>query len=176
MYKQNPKSPVLKALKGNQGKLPQQLQDAIKAAPESPAKQTKGKMKKEVKKIDPNKFSKTYNAATGQSNDPYYDPKKAKSYEKNAIAKYGSLEESRKAYSKSPAKQTTAGEFAYEKFLKDKEMGKSTKVVDKFTSALEAPFSDKTYGELKKEKRAKQKAKHNAKSPAKNYKKGYYGV
>jgi hypothetical protein len=110
MYKQNPKSPVLKALKGNQGKLPQHLQDAIKAAPES------------------------------------------------------------------PAKQTTAGEFAYEKSLKDKEMGKSTKVVDKLTSALEAPFSDKTYGELKKEKRAKQKAKYNAKSPAKNYKKGYYGV
>jgi hypothetical protein len=97
MYKQNPKSPVLKALKGNQGKLPQQLQDAIKAAPES------------------------------------------------------------------PAKQTTAGEFAYEKSLKDKEMGKSTKVVDKFTSALEAPFSDKTYGELKKEKRNKRKAEYKAK-------------
>ena len=43
MYKQNPKSPVLKALKGNQGKLPQHLQDAIKAAPESPAKQAKPK-------------------------------------------------------------------------------------------------------------------------------------
>jgi hypothetical protein len=97
MYKQSPKSPMLKALKGNQGKLPQQLQDAIKAAPES------------------------------------------------------------------PAKQTTAAEFAYEKSLKDKEMGRSTKVVDKFTSALEAPFSDKTYSELKKEKRAKQKAKYNAK-------------
>ncbi len=110
MYRQNPNSPVLKALKGNQGKLPQALQDAIEAAPES------------------------------------------------------------------PANQTTAGEFAYEKSLKDKEMGKSTKVVDKFTSALEAPFSDKTYGELKKEKRAKQKAKYNAKSPAQNYKKGYYGV
>ena len=37
------KSPLAKALKGNQGKLPQQLQDAIKAAPESPAKQTTGK-------------------------------------------------------------------------------------------------------------------------------------
>ena len=104
MYKQNPKSPVLKALKGNQGKLPQHLQDAIKAAPES------------------------------------------------------------------PAKQTTASEFAYEKSLKDKEMGRSTKVIDKFTSALEAPFSDKTYSELKKEKRAKQKAKYNAKSPAKKKK------
>ena len=97
MYKQNPKSPVLKALKGNQGKLPQQLQDFIEAAPES------------------------------------------------------------------PAKQTTAGEFAYEKSLKDKEMGRSTKVVDKLTSALEAPFSDKTYSELKKEKRNKRKAEYKAK-------------
>ena len=67
-------------------------------------------------------------------------------------------------------------EFAHEKSLKEKEMGRSTKVVDKLTSALEAPFSDKTYSELKKEKRAKQKAKYDAKSPAKNYKKGYYGV
>ena len=96
-FKMAPKSPLMKKLVGNQDKLPQQLQDAIKAAPES------------------------------------------------------------------PAKQTTANEFAYEKSLKDKKMGKSTKVVDKFTSALEAPFSDKTYSELKKEKRAKQKAKYNAK-------------
>ena len=36
-----PKSPMLKALKGNQNKLPQQLQDAIEAAPESPAKDYK---------------------------------------------------------------------------------------------------------------------------------------
>ena len=109
-FKMAPKSPMLKALKGNQGKLPQQLQDAIKAAPES------------------------------------------------------------------PAKQTTAEEFKYMKSVKDKKMGLSTKVVDKLTSAIEAPFSDKTYGELKKEKRAKQKAKNKAKSPVKNYKKGYYGV
>ena len=148
------KSPLAKALKGNQGKLPQQLQDAIKAAPESPAKmkktarqleaekkakmkadgkkqplpsmkrdkltgetpakQTKGKMKKEVKQIDPNKFTKTYNAATGQSNDTYYNPKKAESYKKNAIAKYGSLEKSREAYSKaskSPAKNYKDGYY-----------------------------------------------------------------
>ena len=39
-YKQSPRSPLAKALKGNQHKLPQHLQDAIKAAPESPAKQT----------------------------------------------------------------------------------------------------------------------------------------
>jgi len=40
-FKMATKSPLAKALKGNQGKLPQALQDAIKAAPESPAKQTK---------------------------------------------------------------------------------------------------------------------------------------
>ena len=39
-FKMATKSPLAKALKGNQGKLPQALQDAIKAAPESPAKQT----------------------------------------------------------------------------------------------------------------------------------------
>lgn len=38
-YKQNFKSPILKALVGKQHNLPQHLQDAIKAAPESPAKQ-----------------------------------------------------------------------------------------------------------------------------------------
>ena len=38
MYKQNFKSPILKALVGKQKNLPQHLQDAIKAAPESPAK------------------------------------------------------------------------------------------------------------------------------------------
>lgn len=40
-FKMATKSPLAKALKGSQGKLPQALQDAIKAAPESPAKQTK---------------------------------------------------------------------------------------------------------------------------------------
>ena len=37
-FKMKGKSPVAKTLKGNQGKLPQHLQDSIKAAPESPAK------------------------------------------------------------------------------------------------------------------------------------------
>ena len=47
-FKMATKSPLAKALKGNQGKLPQQLQDAIKAAPESPAKQTKTEGEKKV--------------------------------------------------------------------------------------------------------------------------------
>lgn len=41
-FKMAPKSPLTKALKGNQGKLPQHLQEAIKAAPESPAKAMTG--------------------------------------------------------------------------------------------------------------------------------------
>jgi hypothetical protein len=40
-FKMAPKTPLMKALVGNQNKLPQHLQDAIKAAPESPAKQTR---------------------------------------------------------------------------------------------------------------------------------------
>jgi len=104
MYKQSPKSPMLKALKGNQGKLPQHLQDAIKAAPES------------------------------------------------------------------PAKQTTAGEFAHKQSIKDKEMGKSTKVVDKVKAAYDAMTTDKTYAEAKKGYRKAAKEAYDAKSPAKQTK------
>ena len=51
-FKMNPKTPFMKALVGKQGNLPQQLQDAIKAAPEdSPAKSYgKSPMKKTDKK------------------------------------------------------------------------------------------------------------------------------
>ena len=186
MYKQQPKSPMLKALKGNQGKLPQQLQDAIKAAPESPAKQTKTLQKikrtpetegekKAAQRAAQAKISSdstyTYNQLR-ESNSWYGEAGKASA--EASSEKAGRDARTREAkrsaakmYGKSPAKQTTAGEFAHKKSLKEKEMGKSTKVVDKFTSALEAPFSDKTYSELKKEKRAKQKAKYDAKSPVK---------
>lgn len=172
-YKQQPKSPVLKALKGNQGKLPQHLQDAIKAAPESPAKQTK--------RVNPSSLEKkTVNSArqmlkkSGVNNPNLTDAEVIKAAKGKGVyaearsqAKQGLRKSATSFEYGSPAKQTTAGEFAHKKSIKDKEMGKSTKVVDKFTSALEAPFSDKTYSELKKEKRAKQKAKYNAKSPAK---------
>lgn len=181
-YKQQPKSPMLKALKGNQGKLPQHLQDAIKAAPESPAKQTK--------RVTPSSLEKkTVNSArqmlkkSGVNNPNLTDAEVIKAAKGKGVyasarseAKQG-LRISTSSYEYgSPAKQTTAEEFKYMKSVKDKKMGLSTKVVDKLTSAIEAPFSDKTYGELKKEKRAKQKAKNKAKSPVKNYKKGYYGV
>ncbi len=47
-FKMNPKTPLMKALVGKQGNLPQKLQDAIKAAPESPAKSYgKSPMKKD---------------------------------------------------------------------------------------------------------------------------------
>ena len=169
MYKQNPKSPVLKALKGNQGKLPQHLQDAIKAAPESPAKQTKDKgfvgphEKRQMGPIDKYNPHKPGSAESEKHRRDY----NAQFYDARAGKLKAGMKPAGVSKTKSPAKQTTAGEFAHKQSLKDKEMGKSTKVVDKFTSALEAPFSDKTYSELKKEKRAKQKAKYNAKSPAK---------
>jgi hypothetical protein len=190
-FKMAPKSPLMKNLVGNQGKLPQQLQDAIKAAPESPAKQTKKTNYKKAETFQDYKsaasaFSdfnpKSDTVFTAQSLDPGSAQRTASrkgiiSAEKGAskqLPVHDKMYKSKNAsgqtvytsvqkYSKSPAKQTTANEFAYEKSLKDKNMGKSTKVVDKFTSALEAPFSDKTYSELKKEKRAKQKAKYNAK-------------
>ena len=54
-FKMNPKTPFMKALVGKQGNLPQHLQDAIKAAPESPAKSYG---KSPMKKTDPNKKNK----------------------------------------------------------------------------------------------------------------------
>ena len=45
-FKMNPKTPLMKALVGKQGNLPQQLQDAIKAAPESPVQKTTDPKKK----------------------------------------------------------------------------------------------------------------------------------
>jgi len=99
-YKQNPNSPVLKALKGNQGKLPQHLQDAIKAAPES------------------------------------------------------------------PAKQTTAGEFAHQQYEMDKKTGKATRDIDKVKAAWDAITTDKTYSEAKKGYRKKQKEKYDNMSKA----------
>ena len=47
-FKMKPKSPMMKALVGKQGNLPQHLQDKIKAAPESPAKSYGSKKKSPV--------------------------------------------------------------------------------------------------------------------------------
>jgi len=149
-YIQKPKSPLMKALVGKQKNLPQHLREKILAAPESTAKQTMRlqKMKtvekpglRAMKTVEKHKMKKEIAPM----------PEKPVKLPAKPIP--------------SVAKQTTAGEFAYEKSLKDKEMGKSTKVIDKFTSALQAPFSDKTYAELKKEKRAAQKKKYAAEHP-----------
>jgi len=65
---------------------------------------------------------------------------------------------------KSPLNQTTYGEMMYKKSVKDKEMGKSTKVIDKAKAAIQAPFSDKTYAEIKKDYRKQRKAEYKAKN------------
>jgi hypothetical protein len=82
-FKMAPKSPMLKALKGNQNKLPQQLQDAIEAAPESPTKQTVGP--KPAKKISSGE------ELTGKK------PKANKTFKKEPLGPY-------KPAPKSPAK------------------------------------------------------------------------
>ena len=65
----------------------------------------------------------------------------------------------------SPAKQTTAGEFAYEKHRKDMEMGKATYPSDKVRAALTSMTSDNvTYKDAKKELRKKRKAEYEAKN------------
>ena len=50
-FKMNPKGPLMKALVGKQKNLPQQLKDAIEAAPESPVKKTEGKDKIKTEKL-----------------------------------------------------------------------------------------------------------------------------
>ena len=172
-YKQQPKSPMLKALKGNQGKLPQHLQDAIKAAPESPAKQTK--------RVNPSSLEKkTVNSArqmlkkSGVNNPNLTDAEVIKAAKGKGVyasarseAKQG-LRKSASSYEYgSPAKQTTAGEFAHKKSIKDKEMGKSTKAVDKVKAAYDAMTTDKTYADAKKVYRKAAKKAYDAKSPAK---------
>ena len=69
-FKMAPKSPLMKKLVGNQDKLPQQLQDAIKAAPESPAKQTKKANYKKATSAFPDFNPKSDTVFTAQSLDP----------------------------------------------------------------------------------------------------------
>tara|TARA_R110000787_G_C13141088_1_gene417279 strand:+ start:241 stop:549 length:309 start_codon:yes stop_codon:yes gene_type:complete len=68
-----------------------------------------------VKKKDPNKFTRNYNAATGITHEftqdyggnyvtPGYDFKKAERYKNNAIKEYGSLKASRENYRKKEQK------------------------------------------------------------------------
>ena len=97
--------------------------------------------------------------------------KKHKMHSKSGVTKVAETKEEHlelksKGYghkAPSPAKQTTAGEFAYEKSLKDKEMGKSTKVVDKFKAVATALTSDKTYAGEKAKYRKQRKEEYNKK-------------
>ena len=101
-FKMAPKSPLMKKLVGNQDKLPQQLQDAIKAAPESPAKQTKEYSDKGTK----------LRAKAEKANEKGRDKKalklnaKADKYDKKQVSGLmGSLEKSGAFNTKSPAKK-----------------------------------------------------------------------
>jgi hypothetical protein len=69
-FKMKAKSPAAKKLQGNQGKLPQHLQDAIKSAPESPAK------------IDPMTIMMVANAVKSKSSNKMRSGFKMKGYGK----------------------------------------------------------------------------------------------
>jgi len=69
-FKMKGKSPATKKLQGNQGRLPQHLQDAIKSAPESPAK------------IDPMTIMMIANAAKSKSSNKMRSGFKMKGYGK----------------------------------------------------------------------------------------------
>jgi len=100
-FKMATKSPLAKALKGNQGKLPQQLQDAIKAAPESPAKQTKEYSDKGTKLRS--KAEKA--SAKGRDKKAAKLNTKANKYDKKQVSGLmGSLEKGGAFNTKSPAK------------------------------------------------------------------------
>ena len=107
-FKMAPKSPMLKALKGNQGKLPQQLQDAIKAAPESPAKQTKEYSDKGTKlRAKAEKAS-----AKGRDKKAVKLNTKADKYDKKQVSGLmGSLEKGGAFDTKSPAKNYKNGYY-----------------------------------------------------------------
>ena len=181
-FKMAPKSPMLKALKGNQGKLPQQLQDAIKAAPESPAKQTKKREQDYIvaqnKKAD-KKSTRKNDIKDGQTassrlkqdmmprTDANFNKAKAKATN-DRLARYGFPEN---VESKSPAKQTKEYSDKGTK-LRSKAEKASAKGRDKKAAKLntKADKYDKKQvsglmGSLEKG------GAFNTKSPAKSYKK-----
>ena len=160
MYKQNPKSPVLKALKGNQGKLPQHLQDAIKAAPESPAKQTRDKgyvRPHEKRQMGPLDNTNPHKPGSAES----------KKYRKDYYAQWSDIHAAKieagtkppgVSKTESPAKQIV-GPKPKKKIIPGEELtGKKPKANKTFKKEPLGPY------------------KPAPKSPAKNYKKGYYGV
>ena len=67
----------------------------------------------------------------------------------------------------SPMKQTTYGEFMHQKHVKDMEMGKATKPIDKVKAAYDAMTTDKTYAEAKQGYRNERKKEYAAKQAKK---------
>lgn len=97
-YKQNPKSPILKALVGNQHKLPQHLQDAIKAAPESPAKKkgpTPAEKKKAAQKSRFENKMKTIESANPAGKYPKSPAKKSSPGDKKKNIRKGTINAAR---------------------------------------------------------------------------------
>jgi len=60
----------------------------------------------------------------------------------------------------SPAKQVDYKKMGPQVDRTPEGRGEQTRTVDKFKSAIQAPFSEKTYGDLKKDYRGEQKNKY----------------
>lgn len=131
-YKQNFKSPILKALVGKQHNLPQHLQDAIKAAPESPAKLEDPRAGKKGPKQTPEarkKMIKKMNKAYDKVSKPSTKPgPKVTPQERKAIA-----EKMLKKYEggpKSPAKLKKGDKYKGGARKTDAQMADRTRRVD----------------------------------------------
>jgi len=111
-YKQPMRSPLAKALKGNQHKLPQHLQDAIKAAPESPAKKSgPGDKKTNLAKATVNAARQLLQDSTSINNPNLTDAEVIKAAKVKGVYNQASSQAKRaaaggeKAYGYSPVKK-----------------------------------------------------------------------
>ena len=157
-FKMNPKTPLMKALVGKQGNLPQQLQDAIKAAPEdSPAKSYgKSPMKKTKKPLS---------AAEIKKNKETLDYRRGKGRIKESGGAIGARGVNKGKGTSGEAK--VAGSAGTRGVKEDytasgRKMGTSGRVVKEKTASAIKPKGPKT-AKLTADKKVKSKSK----SPAK---------
>ena len=164
MYKQNPKSPAAKALKGNQNKLPETIKSAIAAAPESPAKAMKGPgVQKEAGKTG----TGGANSAKGVNAKPKYDKElntlvASRKGLKKGTAEYNTIQN--KINAKLGSKKVHGRGTATSTDLKSKE----TRVVPKQKAATPKPAAQKpaaSKGPSQADKFENVLAKENAKAP-----------
>lgn len=132
-FKMNPRSPLMKQLKGGQKNLPQALKSAIEAAPESPAK-----MKASPMKVDSATIPYKGATKTSQPMGPPEAPKAKPKYDKEL----NTLVASRKGLKKGTAEYNTIQNKINAKLGSKKVHGRGTSTETKLatkTAKVEAP-------------------------------------